>query len=164
MHETVTIIAKYFIALSILGVLLVFAKLVPARRWNFIIHAVLSAVITAILVKIATSIHQDPRPFIRDGVVPYFKSSTDNGFPSDHTVFSAFCGFLVVFYSRKIGIGLLLLSILIGAARVIGGVHHTQDIVAGFLLAGIAVIIGFYAAKYFRAWAFKTRNATSKQS
>ncbi|MGC1177386.1 MAG: phosphatase PAP2 family protein, partial [Candidatus Saccharimonadales bacterium] len=98
-----------------------------------------SAVLTLLLVKLATSLHQDPRPFIRDGVKPYFASSTDNGFPSDHTAFSALIGFVVLGYSRKLGIALVLVSLLIGCTRVISGVHHAQDVIGGFVLAGIAV-------------------------
>lgn len=143
MHEVVTIIAKYFIVFSAAGLGLAFFRIEKKRRLDFLLLLVLSAVLTVLLVKLATSVHQDPRPFIRDGVHPYFTSSTDNGFPSDHTAFSALIAFVVLRFSKKLGIVLLVLSSLIGSSRVIAGVHHTQDILGGFIIAGMAVGAGF---------------------
>jgi len=90
-------------------------------------------------VKIATTLHQDPRPFVRDHVHPYFASSTDNGFPSDHTAFSALIACIVLRYNRWLGVALAGLAVLIGTARVISGVHHGQDIVGGLVIAGLGV-------------------------
>jgi undecaprenyl-diphosphatase len=80
---------------------------------------------------------------VHDGVTPYFSSSTDNGFPSDHTAFSAVIALAVCAFSRKIGIGLIVLALVIGSARVIAGVHHGQDIIGGFLLGALGVGLGW---------------------
>jgi undecaprenyl-diphosphatase len=141
MHTLVILIAKYFVAISAIVWLVVLARLPKQKRLQFIVFSAASAVLTAVLIKVGTTLHQDPRPFVRDHVQPYFSSSTDNGFPSDHTAFSALIGFVALRYYRWIGIAMLVLAMLIGAARVISGVHHGQDIVGGLLLAGLGVAL-----------------------
>jgi undecaprenyl-diphosphatase len=139
MHELIIIIAKYFIALSVLALIFTFFHIKKDKRLDFVLLLLMSAVITIIIVKLATTVHQDPRPFVRDGVKPFFISSQDNGFPSDHTAFSALTAFVVYVYSRKLGLVLIALSLLIGFSRVVSGVHHAQDIIGGFIIAGLSV-------------------------
>lgn len=141
MHEITIIVAKYGIIVPVVGYLYL-AYSLRSNLKQLVVFTLISAILTALLVKIATILHSDPRPFVSDGVKPYFVGSTDNGFPSDHTVFSSLIAFIVIRYHRNLGLALLAASILIGAARVVSGVHHTQDIVAGVLIAGICVYLG----------------------
>ena len=142
MHEIVIAISQYAIIVPMLA----YAWLVYSERRqlkSLIIFTVISLIITLLIAKLAATLHADPRPFVRDGVTPYFKHGTDNGFPSDHTTYSSLIAFIIMRYNRKLGIALAVVALLIGAARVVAGVHHTQDIVAGFFIAAISV----YAAK-----------------
>jgi membrane-associated phospholipid phosphatase len=41
------------------------------------------------------------------------------------------------------------LAVLIGAARVVAGVHHGIDIVAGMIIAGVACAIALYFSRRF---------------
>lgn len=148
MHELTIIVAQYFIAIPVLGYAYIFFQLKnSAARKTFIWQSLAAVVITTVLVKIAASLHTDARPFVRDGIHPYFGHSTDNGFPSDHTTYTALLAFLALHYSRKIGIGLAVVSLLVGSARVVAGVHHGQDIVAGFLIGAAGAVLGVYAVK-----------------
>jgi membrane-associated phospholipid phosphatase len=149
MHELVIIVARFLVAIPPLVGLALFLSLKKAQRPGFVVYALLSVAITVLLVKVASSLHQDPRPFFRDGVQPYFKSSVDNGFPSDHTVFSAVIAGIVVPYWFKTGMALVGLAVLIGAARVVAGVHHGIDIVAGMIIAGVACAIALYFSRRF---------------
>jgi undecaprenyl-diphosphatase len=145
MHQTVIVIAKYFVVVPVLALAFVFYKLDAKHRKELIIILGLSSLLAVLLVKLGTSLYQDPRPFVRDGVKPFFASSTDNGFPSDHAAFSMLLALIVTKYSRKLGIILVALSLLIGWSRVISGVHHAQDIVGGAVLAaagfGLAILL-----------------------
>ncbi len=152
MHSLVVVIAKYFVVIPILAWLLVLIRLPKQRRLRFIIFSTVSALLAAVLVKTGTTFHQDPRPFVRDHVHPYFGSSTDNGFPSDHTAFSALIAFVALRYNRWLGITLLGLAIVIGTARVISGVHHGQDVVGGLLLAGFAVALAWVGERLARKY------------
>lgn len=160
MHTLVTIVAQYFIAIPVVAWLVVLLRLKRPQQVRFIIFSIASLVLTFILAKIATSLHQDPRPFIRDHVQPYFSSSTDNGFPSDHTTYSALLALIVLRYNRWLGVGLFIIAALIGTARVIAGVHHGQDIVAGLIIACIGVGLVWLADKIFS----RRRATTSKET
>ncbi len=157
MHELVILVAKYAIAIPPVVALIVWLRLDKKHRFEMGVLLVLSAISTAALVKLATTLHQDPRPFIRDGVQPYFASSTDNGFPSDHATLSALLAFVMLRYSRKLGIGLIVLALLIGSARVIAGVHHTQDIIGGFAIAAIGVGLGMFCLRVLPATIFRSK-------
>jgi len=104
------------------------------------VQAVVSLVIAAVLIKVAAALHTDLRPFVVDpSIKPLFPHPADNGFPSDHTALAATVALLVMIYRRSLGAALLVASIFVGAARVAARVHHGQDIVAGVLIAALAV-------------------------
>lgn len=142
MHTIVTIVAKYAVAIPVLALVVLFWRLDWRRRKELLVLLVVCGILTALLVKLGTTVHQDPRPFLSDGVTPYFAGSTDNGFPSDHTAFSALIAFVTLRYSTWLGIGLTALSLLIGTARVVAGVHHGQDIAGGFAIAAAGSVLG----------------------
>lgn len=139
MHDIVTIVAKYFVVIPVAVWLVVLLRQKRPQQLRFVVFSALSLILTFILVKIAASLHQDPRPFVRDHVVPYFSHAADNGFPSDHTAYSAMIALIILRYSRWLGATLLVVSIIIGSSRVMAGIHHGQDILAGLLVAVIGV-------------------------
>jgi membrane-associated phospholipid phosphatase len=153
MHSLTVVVAKYFVFLAPLAWLIVLARLPKKQQLSFVVFSIYSAVFTALLVKLATTVHHDPRPFVRDHMTPYFKSSNDNGFPSDHTALTATIAFIVLRYNRWAGLALLVLAMLIGTTRVASNVHHGQDIVAGVVLAMLGTGAGLaleWAIRYFR--------------
>jgi undecaprenyl-diphosphatase len=101
----------------------------------------------------------DPRPFTQ-GVHPLFPHAADNGFPSEHALFSFTLAFLSFSVSRLVAYGLLPLAMIVGACRVLAGVHHTVDIIAGAVLAAAAVAPGVWLANvnpFVKLW--RPRNA-----
>lgn len=141
MHQIVIVIAQYFIIIPVALFGYVFIRAKRPEKTHLLALAIVSLIITTLLAKLANHIHTDLRPFIRDGVTPYFKGSTDNGFPSDHTTYSALIACVVFTISKKWGIALFILATVIGSARVIAGVHHGQDIVGGLFIAMIGVVM-----------------------
>lgn len=139
MHTLITFIAQYLIVVPVLAWLYVLLRLPKTLRLRFVLFSAAGLVLTFLLAKLASTIHHDPRPFVRDHVTPYFTSSTDDGFPSDHTTYSALIAFVIWRFNRKLGLVLALIAVAIGAARVIAGVHHGQDVIAGLIIAAIAV-------------------------
>jgi membrane-associated phospholipid phosphatase len=78
-------------------------------------QAVASLAIAVVLVKLARTVHADPRPFVVDrSIRPSFAHRADNGFPSDHTASAATAAFLVITYRRGLGAVLLAASIMVG--------------------------------------------------
>jgi membrane-associated phospholipid phosphatase len=110
------------------------------------VQAMVALIIAAALIALAAAVHSDPRPFVVDpSTKPLFAHPSDNGFPSDHTALAATVALLVMAYRRWVGAMLLAASMLVGAARVAAHVHHVQDIVAGVLIAAVAVAIALAA-------------------
>lgn len=139
MHDIVIYIAKYLIVVPPLLLALVWFRLPWATKRQALIVGVIAAAITGVLAVIGSHLYNDPRPFVAGHFTPYFPHGNDNGFPSDHTLFAALCGSIALLYSRRIGTITLCLAALIGASRVIAGVHHMTDIVGGLLFAYVCV-------------------------
>jgi len=84
-----------------------------------------------------------PRPFIRfsSEILPLFPYGGFDSFPSGHaTLFAALATALYI-YHKKIGILFWIFTILISLARVISGVHFPIDILVGWILGTVTVII-----------------------
>jgi undecaprenyl-diphosphatase len=139
MNTLISFLAQYLFLVPPVVFIVVLVRLKADKRAEILFLLILSAVLTTLLVKLATTLHQDPRPFIRNGIKPLISSSTDNGFPSDHSAFSALIAFVVMKYNRRVGLGLFIIALLVGTARVLAGVHHTQDIIGGIVIAGVSV-------------------------
>jgi undecaprenyl-diphosphatase len=107
------------------------------------VEMIVGLVLVAVLVKVAGAVHDDPRPFVVDpSLHPWFSHPADNGFPSDHTAVGSVTAFVVLRHRRAAGVGLLALAVLVGVARVLAHVHHTEDIVAGVLIGLVAALVG----------------------
>jgi membrane-associated phospholipid phosphatase len=150
MHELVILLAKYVVVVPVIALAVVFWRLDKRLRLEMAVFLALSVILATVLAKLAATLHQDPRPFVHDGVTPYFAHGPDNGFPSDHTTYSAVIAFVVLRYSRKLGAALAVLALLIGSARVIAGVHHGQDIIAGLAIAAIGTGLALVFTKGLR--------------
>ncbi|HEX7368530.1 MAG TPA: phosphatase PAP2 family protein [Candidatus Saccharimonadales bacterium] len=141
MHGIVTFIAKYFIVLSVLGAFIVWLRLDKKQKIRFIAVAIGAGIIALILAKLGGHFYYDTRPFVAGHFTPYFSHGADNGFPSDHTLLASFLAFISWKYSRKAGIALLILAIIIGLSRVVAGVHHLTDIIGSIVFALLGVLI-----------------------
>jgi undecaprenyl-diphosphatase len=139
----VSITAQYliFVVALIAFIATVFSKKIV--RNNIIKLAILSALLAFLLAHATGTIYYNPRPFVVEHVKPLFPYSADNGFPSEHTLFATVIAGTIFFFRRNLGIFLGILGILIGAARVIAGVHHPIDIVGGIAVAIFAIFISW---------------------
>jgi undecaprenyl-diphosphatase len=145
-HTLIRFIADYFILIPLLTVVYMLLKL-KGRRREFIAVLVLGGIISLLLAKLGSHLYHDPRPFVQGHFTPLIGHSTDNGFPSDHTLLASFIGWLVLAYDRKWGIALLLVAALIGGARMAAGVHHLSDIAGSFVFAGVGCWAAYMAIR-----------------
>ena len=119
--------------------LLLWLALPLAGKVDFGLRALVVIAITAVLVLVAGFAHDSPRPFVLDPSHPaLFAHAPDNGFPSDHTAYSAAAALLIVYLRRRLGLALLAVAAVGGLARVASNVHHLQDIVASVVIAVLA--------------------------
>jgi undecaprenyl-diphosphatase len=140
MDSLIAATAQYLPFLILVAAAVIWLFLTRQDKVGLAVQAIVSLVIAVVLIQLAAAIHTDPRPFVVDpSIKPLFAHPGDNGFPSDHTALGATVALLVMTYRRSLGAVLLAASILVGAARVAAHVHHVQDIVAGVLIAALAV-------------------------
>lgn len=123
--------------------------------------AILTAgVLAVVFARLAASFYDNPRPFVSDGTPALISHGADNGFPSEHTAFAATISTLIYFYSRRLFVAALLITLLVGWGRVATHVHHGIDIIAGLVIGVVAGCLAYWLSK---AILFR-RNATAAQA
>lgn len=146
MNEIIIIVAKYFILLPLTLAIVVAYQLPNSKaRINYGIALVVGGLIALILARVAGLLILDPRPFVVGHFLPLISHAADNGFPSDHTLFASLLGWTTLRYSKKYGIVILCLSLIIGLSRVLAGVHHVEDIIGAFVVSGVAMLVVRFA-------------------
>lgn len=143
MHTLIIVVAQYFIVLAVLVIPIVFFQLKEKQaRYIFILSVVAGGLLALLLAHVAGGLFYNPRPFVVGKFVPLIAHSNTNGFPSDHTLLSAFIGWtLLLNFSKKYSAIVLGIAFFVGSARVLAGVHHPIDIIGGFVISFIAAII-----------------------
>lgn len=139
MNFLTVVAAQYLVYVIALISLYIFVQLDTINRKRMLIFGILSAVFALILTKTAGYLYFDPRPFVSGNFVPLIPHPADNGFPSDHTVLALVAASTVLRFNRTIGVVLIVLSLLLGFARVHAGIHSPLDIFGSVFIAFISV-------------------------
>lgn len=88
------------------------------------------------------AVWQRPRPYESHAqLIPLLARSHDPSFPSDHASAAFGIAFGVLFVARRPGLVFLAYAILIGASRVLAGMHYPTDVLAGALIGLAAAIL-----------------------
>lgn len=153
MDTLIVVTAKYALYLSIAITAVVWLRLPRQQQWEFVVWAVLGGAVALALVKLGGALYFDPRPFVTQHIAPLFPHGVDNGFPSDHTVASMFLAVCVLFYSRRWGVVLVAISLLLGVARIAAQVHRPIDILGAIAMAVTAALLARPVARWLtRRW------------
>ena len=157
MQDLICFIAEKFFII-ILAVEGLYLLLVHRSQWReLMITALVIGGLSFFISLVANRIILDPRPFIVQGFTPLIHSSTDNGFPSDHTLLLAATAAILMTVSKRAGLLGFLGAFIVGFARVYVGVHHVLDII------GSVVIVELVALSY-RMLLLKLKRAGSARS
>lgn len=113
----------------------------PSDKKRMFITSAIAGIIAVVSAQIASKLYYDPRPFTHGTVKALFDHGADNGFPSDHSWFAMTLSALIYMYNRQLGYGALILTVIIGWARVAAHVHSPIDIVGGFAIGILAAYI-----------------------
>ncbi|HRN90621.1 MAG TPA: phosphatase PAP2 family protein [Candidatus Saccharibacteria bacterium] len=133
-------VAKYFIVIPIIATIFVAWRFKNRKDiLKFILVVLVGGILSLILAKVASMLWYNPRPFVVGNFTPLIPHAADNGFPSDHVLLASFLGWTILRYSKKIGIGVLVVAAIIGISRVMAGVHHPIDVIGSFVVSGLVV-------------------------
>ena len=101
------------------------------------------AIMGWVIVEILKSTFNKPRPFIKfaEIVKPLFIHGGMDSFPSGHATFFGALALSVFFVNKKVGWLCVFIALIIGIARVISGIHFPIDILAGYILGVIVVLV-----------------------
>lgn len=141
MHIILLIIAKYLFVVVGLLAFVYWLTVSRQEKARLIVFGVAAGIVSIALVKLGAAVFFDTRPFITHHLTPLYPYGSDNGFPSDHTALTAFLALTIFSSSKRVGLVLLSLSVLIGLSRIIGHLHSPIDIVGSlvFTLVGYSV-------------------------
>jgi undecaprenyl-diphosphatase len=102
-------------------------------------------ILAVVLAKGGGALYNEPRPFVVQHIAPIVPHDADNGFPSDHTLLSFACAFLIFPFSPRAAGPALLIAATVAMARIASLLHSPLDIVASILMAAVANIIAWKA-------------------
>ncbi|MDE2021534.1 MAG: phosphatase PAP2 family protein [Patescibacteria group bacterium] len=152
MNETIVFIGSYVYLASVAIFISYFFYAKRAQRRRFLLLSVFTLPLSYLSGLLAGTLYYDPRPFVVLHITPLLPHAADNGFPSDHALLMGTIAAIVTVFSKRLGIVLWILAILVGAARVLAGVHHILDILGSFIIAiGATTIIYGLIKRYLPA-------------
>lgn len=141
--------AKYlFVIIPLISVIYFLLQKKEIQK-KMIILAALTFPLTFIVSRIASYCYYNPRPFALYNFEPLIPHAVDNGFPSDHALFSFAIAFLIFFFNKKFGIVLMILGFTVGSSRVLSGIHSPIDIIGSFVISSLVTfaVYSFYTKK-----------------
>src|SRR5665213_755695 len=147
MNSIIIFCAKYLFVFVVL--IFCWAWLKAPRKYKIHMAAaiVLAGVIAAILDKLAGKLYYDPRPFVTHHVTPLISHAADNGFPSEHALFTFTIATVLYFYRPKLSYLAFGLALVVGIGRVAAHVHSPIDIIGGIIIGMLSGWAGYQLAK-----------------
>jgi len=151
----IAFVAQYFYLVVLACAIIFLAALFmlgksPMGLRDFLLAALFIGAVAYLLSKLGNYFINSPRPFLLTGVPPLIPSSTDNGFPSDHTLLLAFMAALIFLVSKRASALFLALAVVVGLARVYAGVHHLLDVVGSLVIVALALLLYLLVAELWR--------------
>jgi undecaprenyl-diphosphatase len=162
MDSIIIFCAKYLFVTVPLLFIFAWWQAAKAHKKQLLLAVAAAIVIAAVLDKVGGKLYYDPRPFTH-GIKPLITHSADNGFPSEHTLFSMTIAGVIALHRRRLGSLALGVALIVGLARMAAHVHSLVDIVGATVMGLAAAYAGFLLAKkYFGSKRSGGRSADSK--
>lgn len=106
--------------------------------------------ILVLLIKFIHLFLFEPRPYITNDILPLITHQADASFPSRHASISFAMAFAFLYFKSKLGIPILLMASWVGISRVYVGVHYPLDILGGFVVGAVSLIIAKQIVKFLK--------------
>lgn len=86
-----------------------------------------------------------PRPYEQPGFVPLVQKETrGKSFPSRHALSASVLAVVWLYFTPPVGVFMTVLALAICVLRVLTGVHHEKDVLAGALLGFVCGFVGMF--------------------
>lgn len=138
MHTLIIFGAKYLFIIVALIFCAVWLQASRFHKKQMAAAIILAGVIAGIIDKISGKLYYDPRPFVTHHVTPLVSHAADNGFPSEHTLFTFAVATVLYFYRPRLSYLVFALAALVGISRVAAHVHSPIDIFGGMVIGVIS--------------------------
>lgn len=106
--------------------------------------------ILIIIIKIIHLFFFEPRPFISYDISPLVSHKADASFPSRHASIISALAFAYIYFKSKWALLFLIMMIWVGLSRIYVGVHYPLDILGGFLVGIVSLIIAIQIKKLIK--------------
>lgn len=146
-HLFVVIAGQYLFLPVILGFLVAWIRSPRDCKPRFFLSVLVAAAVAYGLSLVAAQIHYDTRPFVAQHLAPLFPHAPDNGFPSDHALFTMTLAAITFFFDKRVSVLMLVFTALVGVGRVMALVHSPEDILAGWALGVVGAVVGYYTIR-----------------
>jgi undecaprenyl-diphosphatase len=131
--------AVYFPYVVIFGALIFILKY--HKSWREVVRVFASGGVAWIVAHFLKIWIHTPRPFDAISTIHSLFSETGYAFPSGHATFFSALAFAIFFKHKKAGYVFLLAALIIGIARIAGGVHFPVDILGGYLIGFLVAFL-----------------------
>lgn len=142
--ELIVFLAAYlpYVLIVVFLALVFFSQYQKREKLQILFITGVSALIARYgVVELIRFFYQRPRPFT-DLPVHQLLTSNEWSFPSGHATFFFAMATAIYLYNKKWGIGFFIAATLMGASRVIAGIHYPSDIIGGALIgAAVASVV-----------------------
>ncbi len=110
-----------------------------------LLRAVLVPAAAFVLCSVLRRVWDRPRPFEQEGLEPLIDThSKGESFPSRHAASAVVIAMAAWYAAPGMGVALTVVAVLICAVRVLAGVHHPVDVLAGAALSLLVGGVGFW--------------------
>lgn len=106
--------------------------------------------IAVLLIKMIHLFYFEPRPFVTFNFTPLVSEPANASFPSRHATIAATIAFAYFYFKSKWSLLLLPTALWVGISRVYVGVHYPLDILGGFLVGAISLIIALQIKNFLK--------------
>ncbi|MBQ3665051.1 MAG: phosphatase PAP2 family protein [Lachnospiraceae bacterium] len=140
--KTIYVIQPYIVILGYLFcIIIAFLK----KDMESVARIVLVPVITFLACTVFRKFLNKSRPYERMEIHPLIiKNKKGQSFPSRHTVSAVIIAMSALYTNVVFGVVMLFIAMIVGALRIMAGVHYVKDVVAGILMGVLFGVMGFY--------------------
>ncbi len=154
MDNIIIFTAKYLYLIEIALVAVYFFMQTRSKQKSIFVLSALFLPLAYIVAQVIAALYFDSRPFVVGHFTPLILHAPDNGFPSDHMLFTSAIASILFVYNKKVGTVAWVIALIVGVSRVYAGIHHLTDIVGSAI---IVIVSMWIAQKYMLPQVAKTK-------